>query len=192
MFILSQLFLLVLSLSLCCAKTYWFARESITPMNLMEFLTSTSAARHRDAFVAMLFLSWGNEQVTKSNIYADGPRRVRRDAVKLQPGSLTLQSWWGTWWNMHETDVVEVTPKWLWEKNFTEFTLYLPFFFLFWRGWWEADFVMCQGSRKKEMILKMKTSSGEKTLLYPTFIVSLIRQVYLSKTALQTDFTGHS
>lgn len=56
------------------------------------------------------------------------------------------------------------------------------FFFFFWRGWWEADFVMCQGSRKKEVILKTKTSSGEKTLLYPTFIVSLIRQVCLSKT----------
>lgn len=117
------------TLSLCCAKTYWFARESITPMNLMEFLTSTSAARHRDAFVAMLFLSWGNEQVTKSNIYADGPRRVRRNAVKLQPGSLTLQSWWGTWWNMHETDVVEVTPKWLWEKLYRVYPLPSVFFF---------------------------------------------------------------
>lgn len=85
-------------------------------------------------------------------IHTDGPQRVLRNTVRLQPGSLTLQSWWGTWWNMHETDVVEVTPKWLWEKNFTKFTLYLSLPFL--GGWWEADFVMCQGIRKKGMIFE--------------------------------------
>ncbi len=53
---------------------------------------------------------------------------------------------------MHETDVVEVTPKWLWEKTLPS----LPFtsLYLFWGGWWEADFVMCQGIRKKGMIFE--------------------------------------
>ncbi len=96
-------------------------------------------------------------------IHADGPHRVLRNTVRLQPGSLTLQSWWGTWWNMHETDVVEVTPKWLWEKTLPS----LPFtsLYLFWGVGGKQTLLCVKVFERKGWFLKKKTSSGEKTLL---------------------------